>query len=31
LPRAISFLTGAGCTVFLVGNVLYAAIKTGVF
>ena len=30
-PRAISFLAGAGCTVFLAGNVLYAALKTGVF
>jgi len=31
LPRAISFLVGAGCTVFLAGNVLYAAFKTGAF
>jgi len=31
LPRAVSFLFGAGCTVFLAGNVLYAAIKTGLF
>lgn len=30
-PRGISFLIGAGCTVFLAGNVLYSAVKTGVF
>ena len=30
-PRGIGFLVGAGCTAFLAGNVLYAAVKTGMF
>ncbi|XP_078384049.1 microsomal glutathione S-transferase 1-like [Oculina patagonica] len=31
LPRGMGFMVGAACNAFMIGNVLYVAVKAGVF